>query len=497
MFKKKGLFLSLLILLLLLVGCSNNKRSSTIEGVEDLPGKKIGVQLGTAEDLGVSSLEGTIVDRYNSPYDAIQALIQDKVDCVIMNEYSAEAFVEKNDSLKILDEEYGIETTAICVAKNNDELTEKLNKAIADIKADGTLDRILKNYLDDDYEGTYHYRYDEDIDRSKGALVVATNAEFEPYEYIEDNEFVGIDMDLSREIADRLNMGLVIDDMQFASIINAVSSGKADVGIAGMAITEERLKSVDFTDPLYESARQVIIVHDGNNSVISSLQDRLYDNFIKDDRYKSLLKGLGTTLLIAAIAEVISLVLGLAIAFIRYTSDKLHIMRLGNLLAKLYLTIIRGTPSVIQLLIIYYVIFASTDINKIVVAIVAFGLNSAAYTAEIIRAGWNSVDNGQYEAGRSMGFNYFQTMRLFILPQAFKNVVPTLGNELIVLVKETAISGYIGIFDLTRAGDFIRSRTYEALLPLLTVALVYLMIIIILSLIVSRIERMLNKNEKQ
>ena len=130
-------------------------------------------------------------------------------------------------------------------------------------------------------------------------------------------------------------------------------------------------------------------------------------------------------------------------------------------------------------------------------AIVAFGLNSAAYTAEIIRAGWNSVDNGQYEAGRSMGFNYFQTMRLFILPQAFKNVVPTLGNELIVLVKETAISGYIGIFDLTRAGDFIRSRTYEALLPLLTVALVYLMIIIILSLIVSRIERMLNKNEKQ
>lgn len=184
------------------------------------------------------------------------------------------------------------------------------------------------------------------------------------------------------------------------------------------------------------------------------------------------------------------------IAYIRYTSDKLHVFPILNFLMKIYLTIIRGTPSVVQLLIIYYVIFASYDVNKTVICIVAFGLNSA-YVAEIIRSGWNSVGNEQYEAGRSLGFTYRQTMRLFIFPQAIKNIVPALGNELIGLLKGTAIAGYIGIVDLTRAGDYIRSRTYEALLPLVSVALIYLLIVIFMSLLISYIERRLNQNEKR
>ena len=350
-------------------------------------------------------------------------------------------------------------------------------------------------YLDDDYNGE-RYSSPNDTLRNNGTLTVATNAEFEPYEYIEHGEYVGIDMDICRVLADKLGMELVIEDMQFASIITAVTSGKADIGVAGMAVTEERAKSVNFTTPLYNSAKQVILVHDGTYNLSETILDRLYDNFIVDDRYKSLLSGLGVTLLITLFAEIIGLTLGLFIAFIRYTHDKLHIVHIGNFISQLYLLIIRGTPSVIQLLIIYYVIFASANINKVVIATLAFGINSAAYVAEIIRSGWNSIDNGQYEAGRSMGFNYFDTMRLFILPQAFKNIVPTLGNEFIVLLKETAISGYIGIFDLTRAGDYIRSRTYEALLPLVSVALIYLIIVMIMSFVVSYIERRLNRNGK-
>jgi ABC-type amino acid transport system permease subunit len=150
----------------------------------------------------------------------------------------------------------------------------------------------------------------------------------------------------------------------------------------------------------------------------------------------------------------------------------------------------------VQLLIIYYVIFASTDINKILVAVIAFGLNSSAYIAEIVRGGIMSIDEGQFEAGRSLGFTYSQTMFYFILPQAFKNVLPALCNEFIVLIKETSISGYIGIMDLTRGGDYIRSRTYEAFLPLIAVALVYLVIVVVLTWLVSKLEKRLKNDEK-
>ena len=151
----------------------------------------------------------------------------------------------------------------------------------------------------------------------------------------------------------------------------------------------------------------------------------------------------------------------------------------------------------IQLVIIYYVIFAATNINKVLVATIAFGLNSSAYIAEIVRSGIMSIDPGQFEAGRSLGFTYVQTMRYFILPQAFKNVLPALGNEFIVLLKETSISGYIGIMDLTRGGDFIRSRTYEAFFPLITVALIYLIIVVGLSTMVGRLESRLKNDERQ
>ena len=152
-----------------------------------------------------------------------------------------------------------------------------------------------------------------------------------------------------------------------------------------------------------------------------------------------------------------------------------------NFLAKVYLTVIRGTPVLVQLLIIYFVVFASVDINKIIVAVMAFGINSGAYVAEIIRSGIMSIDDGQFEAGRSLGFNYTQTMIYIILPQALKNVLPALANEFIVLLKETSVSGYIAIQDLTKGGDIIRSQTYNALFPLLMVAAIYLLSLIHIS----------------
>ncbi len=225
--------------------------------------------------------------------------------------------------------------------------------------------------------------------------------------------------------------------------------------------------------------------------------EQFYDTFIVKSRWTWLLQGLGNTMIITIAAVVLGIALGFFIAIIRTTHDKTGKLIVPNILCRVYLTVIRGTPVIVQLLIIYFVIFASVPINKLFVAILAFGLNSAAYVAEIVRSGIMSVDNGQFEAGASLGFSYRRTMMLIVLPQAFKNVLPALANEFIVLLKETSVAGYIAINDLTKGGDQIRSDTYNAFLPLLAVAAIYLVIVMFLTYLVSRLERRLAKNDRR
>ncbi|MGN0552402.1 MAG: amino acid ABC transporter permease [Oscillospiraceae bacterium] len=220
-------------------------------------------------------------------------------------------------------------------------------------------------------------------------------------------------------------------------------------------------------------------------------------NFIEQDRWHYLVNGLGTTLLITFFAVLMGMVLGFVIAIIRFTHDKTGKMVIPNLICKVYLTVIRGTPVVVQLLIIYFVIFASVPISKIFVAIIAFGINSGAYVAEIVRSGIASIDDGQFEAGRSLGLNYRQTMTSIILPQAFKNVLPALANECIVLLKETSVSGYIAVQDLTKGGDIIRSQTYSAFMPLISVAIIYLVMVVVLTHFVTKLERRLRQSDRR
>ena len=219
------------------------------------------------------------------------------------------------------------------------------------------------------------------------------------------------------------------------------------------------------------------------------------NNFITDDRWRYIWDGLGTTLLVTFFAVLLGITLGFIVSIIRSTHDKTGKFKIANAICKVYLTVIRGTPVLVQLMIIYFVIFATADISKTVVAIIAFGINSGAYVAEIFRSGIMSIDSGQFEAGRSLGFNYTQTMWHIVMPQAFKNVVPPLANEFIVLLKETSISGFIGLQDLTRGGDIIKGRTFDAFMPLIAVALIYLAIVMLLSRGVTLLERRLRRSD--
>jgi His/Glu/Gln/Arg/opine family amino acid ABC transporter permease subunit len=229
---------------------------------------------------------------------------------------------------------------------------------------------------------------------------------------------------------------------------------------------------------------------------MGDFQARFYLNFIKDDRWTYIWNGLLVTLEVTLFATLIGIILGFLVAIIRSTHDRTGKMKLPNGVCQIYLTVIRGTPVVVQLLITYFLIFGSMKVSKVLVAVLAFGINSGAYVAEICRAGIMSIDIGQLEAGRSIGFSYAKTMWYIILPQAFKNVLPALGNEFIVLLKETSVSGYIALHDLTKGGDVIRSRTYDAFMPLIGVALIYLAMVLGFTKLVSMLERRLNQSER-
>lgn len=242
-------------------------------------------------------------------------------------------------------------------------------------------------------------------------------------------------------------------------------------------------------------------------SFFTKIKDEFVFNFIQDDRWHFVTKGIKTTLLITFCAVCIGILIGIVVASVRSTYDKnkeeyalrggffSKVLAILNAICKLYVTVIRGTPIVVQLLIMYYIVFVSAK-NGLPVAIVTFGVNSGAYVAEIFRGGIMAIDNGQFEAGRSLGFNYVQTMIHIIIPQVFKNVLPTLCNEFIALLKETSVCGYIAIQDLTKGIYVIIGRTYSYYVPLFTLAAIYLIMVVVLTKLVSVLERRLRNSER-
>ena len=239
--------------------------------------------------------------------------------------------------------------------------------------------------------------------------------------------------------------------------------------------------------------------------MFETLKSQFILNFINDDRWRFLVSGLGVTLRITFFALLIGIMIGIVVAIVRSTHDKnidkirngwgRFLLKFVNFICKIYLTVIRGTPVVVQLMIFYFVILVSIR-NGELIGIIAFGINAGAYIAEIFRSGIMSIDNGQFEAGRSLGFNYIQTMWYIIIPQGFRNILPTLANEFIVLLKETAVVGYVAVQDLTKAGDIIRGRTFSAFMPLIAVALLYLTLVMFFTWLVGKLERRLRSSER-
>lgn len=242
----------------------------------------------------------------------------------------------------------------------------------------------------------------------------------------------------------------------------------------------------------YDPGTKSMYEDDGDTSFFGKLWEKFKKDFLENDRYQYIFKGLENTVMIAILALIIGLLIGVLVAIVMSTHAMTGRFRIPNTLCRLYVTVVRGTPAMVQLLLIYYVVFASVNLNQILIASIAFGINSGAYVAEIVRSGINSVPKGQMEAARCLGLSNTESMKSVIIPQAIRNILPALGNEGISLIKETSIAGFIGVMDLTRAADIIRGQTYDALLPLLVVAAIYLAIVLILQYLIGKMEKRLN-----
>ncbi len=461
--------------------------------------------------------------------------------------------------------------------------------------------------------------------KSNGYITMATNAEFEPFEFKNQGEIVGIDIDISKEIAKDLGVKLNVSDISFDAIIFELKEGKSDFAAAAISYDEDKTKNLEFSEPYFKTSQSIIVlknsdiknsddlhnkkvgVHLGttgdtyctqsgsmqvvrfnksmdavtdmingqidavvvddftadklvkkNNDIIkkldqaltqedyrivvtkgntelisainntisklkesgeldnivekyknyntidndetstnssNSLIDKIRLNLIEKDRYKYITSGLFETLKITIFAVFIGISIGITLAIIKVLATEDKKFKPLGFLADVYLTVIRGTPTVVQLFIMYYIILSSSQISKSLVAILTFGINSGAYVSEIIRAGIMSIDKGQTEAGRSLGLNYKTTFIKIVFPQALKNTLPALVNEMITLIKETSVAGFIGVVDLSKAGDIIRSQTYEAVVPFLTIAIIYLILVVGLTAALAKFERRLRKSD--
>ncbi|MCI8563297.1 MAG: ABC transporter permease subunit, partial [Lachnospiraceae bacterium] len=407
---------------------------------------------------------------YNSVPDIVAALKAGRVDAGALDEPLAQLAVAKNEGLKIFEEPVVLDEYGYAFPKGS-PLREQFNTAIKEFKEDGTIASLKEKWLGADE--SVKELIGQDWPGDKGTIRYYYDSTHEPMTYVgSGGEPLGLEIDLMLLVARELDMKVEMTTCEFASLIAALESGKADVASGSMSITEERAKRIDFADTHYESA-MVLLVRDLDGEVQqegfwSGLKDSFRSTFIVEGRWRLILQGLGVTILISVLSGIFGLCLGFFICMLRRTGYKPI-----QLVGAVFVRVVQGMPIVVFLMILYYGIFGSVGISEILVAVIGFSINFAAYSSEMMRTGIETVDKGQSEAALAMGYTKSQTFFKIVFPQAARNFIPVLKGEFISMVKMTSVVGYIAVQDLTKVSDIIRSRTMEAFFPLIMTAVIY------------------------
>ncbi|MDL2221810.1 ABC transporter permease subunit [Parabacteroides sp. OttesenSCG-928-N08] len=440
----------------------------------DLATSTVAVMTGTISEIYIQeNCPNARMLIFDDIMDAIAALKAGKLDYVMTAYTTALLAANKNDDLIVLPETYTKDPAGIAMRLDNRELYNQINPILLQYKENGQLDEIINRWVKNDDKP---YAMVEIPKATEGKpLRVAVSANREPMCFVSNNKIVGLDCELIERIAYELGRPVEYVDMKFSALIASLESGRTDLIISNFGITEERKSKILYTDEYYLNPQVLLTLQDKTMLASSpqkgwfeGLKESFYNNLILENRYQLIVDGLKETIFITLFAALLGTIFGGIICFLRMSKNIAC-----NAFAKAYISVMRGTPLLVLLMIFFYVVFAKSGLSASVVAIFTFALNMAAYSSEMFRTSIEGVDRGQQEAGIALGFTKVQTFIFIILPQAVKTVLPIYKGEVISLLKMTSIVGYIAVVDLTKASDIIRSRTFDAFFPLIVVAIIY------------------------
>ncbi len=481
-----------------------DQEGKLMHGAQDLHNKLIGVLLGSIHDTYATKAypDATIL-QYQNTAELVFALTSGKTDAVLYDHVSLPDIFKTNPGLGILAKDVFSVPIAAGFNSDNDAIREKFNEFLLEIRNDGTYDAMVKRWMEEDAS----VLPDIPLPGGNGVLRAGIVSDLgKPFSFISGGKLAGFDIELSKRFAARLGMEYEPVDLQFGSLIASISTGKIDIITSSMMITEEREKQIDFSEPYFVSGVSIIAekahiagmdaaeddaTEDASPSFFRKVAESFYNNIIHEKRYQHILDGLWVTVLISVLAAILGTLIGAVVCLMRMSARNWIAST-----ARGFINLIRGIPVLVLLMIIYYIVFASVNIDPVIVSVIAFGINFGAYVAEIFRSAVMGIDHGQRESASAMGFSPFQTFRHIIFPQALRPILPVYKGEFISLIKMTSIVGYIAVQDLTKASDIIRSRTFDAFFPLIMVAVLYFLVAWLLTLGLDYIEIRVNPKRK-
>ena len=493
----KKLLVSILAVLLVSCGSKNPTDKVHYQYLDDLKEARIAALMGSVEEaLLEKKYPDATIERYETMTDMVQALKQHRVDGVSVDGYVAHYLnLMTGGGLAVLDDSLGTMGLAAAFPKGDKSgLREEFNHFLKVIKQTGMHQQVVDKWINHCETAKMP---DLKLPTKGDPIIVATCPTLPPTSYLENNKSVGLDMELLQQFAIYIKRPIEVQNLNFTALITSLATGKVDMVMSSLIYTEERAQTVDFSDPYMDFDLDVLVRaedkagfvkkeanyaakqhYDGDQALseedaewIDSIQESFTNNLLKEKRYEMVLRGLKTTLIIAFFSAIFGTLLGAFVCFLRMRKSKF----LQNI-ASLYINTMRGTPVLVLLLIMFYVVFNKVNIDPVMVSVITFAMNFAAYVSEMFRSSIEGIDKGQTEAGIALGFSKFKTFYHIILPQAFKKVLPVYKGEMISMVKMTSIVGYIAVEDLTKVSDIIRSRTFDALFPLIMVAILYFVI---------------------
>ncbi len=481
----------------------------------NIKGKKIGVQTGSSFDKMADTFFPTAeVQYFNSTTDMAKLVAMGKLDAMIADEPAAQSLTASIKNIGYIHDYLEPANFSAAFQKNKDgeKLRDEMNAFLTKAMSDGSLKKLQQIWFGND-ESKKVVDYSS-LPATNGTLKLATSAEYPPFEYLQNNKIVGYDIACAAAFCKEYGYALKIFDMNFDAILSALVSKACDFAIAGISVTEERSKSVNFSIPTYDGGVVVIVqknlekntpktkyvsedevktpgkkrgVQTGAvTNLIESLAVSFEKTFVREGRWRLVLHGTGITIIISIFSALFGTLLGFIICGLRLSKN-----RIADGAALVFIRTMQGLPMVVFLMILYYLVFAKSGLSGVWVAVIGFGMNFSAYVSEMIRTGILAVDKGQMEAALALGYPKAKAFLKMILPQAARHFLPVYQGEFISLVKMTSVVGYIAIQDLTKAGDIIRSRTYEAFFPLITTAIIYFIIAWLLTRVLTVLQAQL------